>query len=85
MCYYNTIHHAGEKRFAHALVDSGVSAAIVPDLPLEESRPRCDEADEAGIETVMLEAHTAPDARLPRIVARARGIVFEVGMLGGMG
>jgi len=82
MCYYNTIHHAGETRFAHALVDSGVCAAIVPDLPLEESGPWCDAADEAGIETIMLAAPTAPDDRLPRIVARSRGFVYAVGLLG---
>lgn len=82
MCYYNTIHHAGDTRFAHALIDSGVSAAIVPDLPLEESGPWCNAADEAGIETVMLAAPTAPDDRLPRIVARSRGFVYAVGLLG---
>ena len=82
MCYYNTVHHAGETRFAHALRDSGVCAAIVPDLPLEESGPWCDAADKAEIETVMLAAPTAPDQRLPRIVARSRGFVYAVGLLG---
>jgi tryptophan synthase alpha chain len=82
MCYYNTIHHAGETRFAHALADSGISGAIVPDLPLEESGPWCDAADEAGIETVMLAAPTTPDDRLPRIVARSRGFIYAIGLLG---
>lgn len=82
MCYYNTVHHAGEARFAHALVDGGVCAAIIPDLPLEESGPWCEAADEAGIETVMLTAPTAPDDRLPRIVARSRGFIYTVGLLG---
>ena len=36
----------------------------------------------AGVETVMLAAPTAPDERLPRIVARARGFVYAVGLLG---
>ncbi len=35
-----------------------------------------------AIETVMLAAPTAPDERLPRIVARARGFVYSVGLLG---
>ena len=37
---------------------------------------------QAGIETVMFAAPTAPDERLPRIVARARGFVYSVGLLG---
>ncbi len=82
MCYYNTIHHAGHRRFAHLLREAGISAAIVPDLPLEEAGPWCDAADHLGIETVMLAAPTAPDDRLPRIAARARGFVYSVGLLG---
>lgn len=82
MTYYNTIHHAGHERFAAELAASGIAAAIVPDLPLEESGPWCTAADAAGIETVMLAAPTAPDARLPLICARARGFVYSVGLLG---
>jgi tryptophan synthase alpha chain len=37
MCYYNTVFHAGHERFANDLVAAGVSAAIVPDLPIEEA------------------------------------------------
>jgi tryptophan synthase alpha chain len=82
MCYYNTVHHAGHERFAHQLVSAGICAAIVPDLPLEESGPWCAAADGSGIETVMLAAPTAPDSRLPLVVARARGFVYSVGLLG---
>jgi tryptophan synthase alpha chain len=82
MCYYNTIHHTGHRRFAHLLRTAGIVAAIVPDLPLEESRPWCESADHEGIETVMLAAPTAPDERLPRIAARSRGFVYSVGLLG---
>ena len=82
MCYYNTIHHTGHRRFAHLLQTAGIVAAIVPDLPLEESGPWCESADFVGIETVMLAAPTAPDSRLPRIAARARGFVYSVGLLG---
>ncbi|MEP7112672.1 MAG: tryptophan synthase subunit alpha [Ilumatobacteraceae bacterium] len=82
MCYYNTVHHAGHERFAHQLLTAGIVAALVPDLPLEESGPWCEAADSAGIETVMFAAPTAPDERLPRIAARARGFVYSVGLLG---
>ena len=82
MCYYNTVFHAGHERFANDLRAAGVVAAIVPDLPLEESGDWCTAADAAGVETVMLAAPTAPDERLPRVVARARGFVYSVGLLG---
>lgn len=82
MLYYNTVFRAGHERFAAMCRDNGVSGAIVPDLPLEESGPWCDAADAAGVETVMLAAPTAPDARLPRIAERARGFVYAVGLLG---
>jgi tryptophan synthase alpha chain len=82
MTYYNLVHHDGHRRFAHRLVEVGVSGCILPDLPLEESLPWCRAADHEGVETVMLAAPTAPDERLPRIAARARGFVYAVGLLG---
>jgi tryptophan synthase alpha chain len=82
MTYYNLVHHDGHRRFAGRLVAAGIEACILPDLPLEESGPWCQAADDAGVETVMLAAPTAPDERLPRVVARARGFVYAVGLLG---
>lgn len=82
MCYYNTVFRAGHERFAKSLVAAGIAAAIVPDLPLEEAGDWCEAADAAGVETVMLAAPTAPDERLPRVCARARGFVYAVGLLG---
>lgn len=82
MTYYNLVHHAGHTRFASNLAGAGISACILPDLPLEESGPWCDAADAAGVETVMLAAPTAPDDRLPKIAARSRGFIYSVGLLG---
>lgn len=82
MLYYNTVFRAGHERFATSLVKNGVSAAIVPDLPLEEAGDWCRDADAAGVETIMLAAPTAPDSRLPLVVERARGFVYAVGLLG---
>jgi tryptophan synthase alpha chain len=82
MCYYNTVFRAGHDRFANTLRDSGIVGAIVPDLPLEESAQWASSADKSQIETVMLAAPTAPDERLPRVIDRARGFVYAVGLLG---
>lgn len=82
MTYYNLVHHDGHRRFAHRMVEAGIAGCILPDLPLEESEPWTRAADHEGIETVMLAAPTAPDERLPRIAARARGFLYSVGLLG---
>ncbi|MFM8848227.1 MAG: tryptophan synthase subunit alpha [Actinomycetota bacterium] len=82
MCYYNTVHHPGAERFAAMLASAGMWGAIVPDLPLEESGSWCAAADAHDLATIMLAAPTAPDERLPRVCARARGFVYSVGLLG---
>lgn len=82
MTYYNVAYHMGHERFAASLADTGVSAAILPDLPFEEVGPWATAADAAGVETVMLAAPTAPDERLPLVCARSRGFVYAVGLLG---
>jgi tryptophan synthase alpha chain len=82
MTYYNICFRMGHERFARTLADSGVAAAILPDLPLEEVGPWAQAADAANVETVLLAAPTAPDERLPRVCERARGFVYAVGLLG---
>lgn len=82
MTYYNIAFRMGHERFASSLAEAGVSAAILPDLPLEEVGPWATAADAVGVETVMLAAPTAPDDRLPLVAARARGFVYAVGLLG---
>lgn len=82
MTYYNIAFRAGHQRFAAELAEAGVSGAILPDLPLEEVEPWAAAADAAGVATVLLAAPTAPDERLPRICARARGFVYAVSLVG---
>lgn len=82
MTYYNICFHMGHERFASLLRESGVTGAILPDLPLEEVGEWAAVADAVGIETILLAAPTAPDERLPRICARSRGFVYAVGLLG---
>jgi tryptophan synthase alpha chain len=78
MTYYNIIFRAGHKRMAHSLAASGVSGAIIPDLPLEEIEHWAVQADGAGVATVLLVAPSSPEDRVARISARARGFVYAV-------
>lgn len=82
MTYYNSVHRVGHERFASSLAASGVSGAIVPDLPLEEVGEWAAAADAAGVATVLLAALTGSDERLRRICERSRGWVYGIGLLG---
>jgi len=82
MTYANLPHKAGWERFATDLARAGVTGAIVPDLPLEESGPWEAAATAAGVATVLLAAPNTPDDRLPRICQRSRGFVYGVTVMG---
>jgi tryptophan synthase alpha chain len=82
MTYYNIAYRIGHEKFASLLAGAGISGCILPDLPLEEVGSWAAAADAHDIETVLLAAPTAPDERLPRICARARGFVYGVGLVG---
>ena len=82
MTYYNIVYRAGHKRMANSLMAAGVSGAIIPDLSLEEIAPWAEEADAAGVETVLLVAPSSPEDRVARLCARARGFVYAVARMG---
>jgi tryptophan synthase alpha chain len=82
MTYYNLIFRAGHERIAGQMAESGVSGAIIPDLPLEEAGEWAEAADRAGVATVLLVAPSTPDERVGAICARSRGFVYAVGRMG---
>lgn len=82
MTYYNIVARTGHRRMARTFAASGIAAAIVPDLPLEELGPWAEEADRAGVETVLLVAPSTPPERVGAICDRARGFVYAVARMG---
>ncbi len=82
MTYYNLAYRMGDLRFARSLAAAGVSGAILPDLPLEESAVWEAEAAAAGVETILLAAPVTPDDRLGLIAERSRGFVYGVSRMG---
>ena len=82
MTYTNPVGHMGYRRFAAALRDAGIAAAILPDLPLDELGGWADAADAHDVETVLLAAPTTPDDRLVAICERSRGFVYGVSLMG---
>ncbi len=82
MTYANLPHKAGWDRFANDLARAGITGAVVPDLPLEESPPWEAAASAAGVDTVLLAAPNSPPDRLARICQRSRGFVYGVTVMG---
>lgn len=85
MTYYNLVARNGESRFAGMLAGAGVCAAIVPDIPLEESSSWEAAAAANGVEAVLLVAPVTPDDRLQHIVERSHGFVYTVSRMGTTG
>lgn len=82
MSYYNLIFRMGEQRFAAVLAEVGVSGAIVPDLPLDESTSWRQAAEACGLDSVLLVAPSTPEDRAERIGAASRGFLYAVGRMG---
>jgi tryptophan synthase alpha chain len=82
MTYYNLIYRAGHARMAGLMAESGVTGAIIPDLPLEELGPWAAAADDAGVATVLLVAPSTPAERIEAVSLRSRGFVYAVGRMG---
>lgn len=76
MTYANPILRQGIARFAARARAAGVDAAIVSDLPPDESPEAWAALDAEGIATVLLVAPTSPAERIPMILDRCRGFVY---------
>lgn len=72
--YLNPVLRLGPSAFARLCADSGVAAALVVDLPAEDSGPLAKALAERGVELVLLASPTTTDERL-RAIGRASGSV----------
>jgi len=75
-------YRGGLAGFASDAARAGVAGIIVPDLPSEESAEFDAALDPEGLARIDLYAPTTPDARLARLVPRARGFVYCVSLTG---
>ena len=72
--YLNPIFRLGVSAFARLCADSGVAAALIVDLPVEDAGPLTKALAARGVEIVLLASPTTTDARL-RAIGRASGSV----------
>lgn len=82
MAYYNTIHAYGEQDFCRDAAQAGVDGLIVPDMPVEESGPLKDRAEEAGLDLIFLLAPTSTPARRALVAKASKGFIYYVSLTG---
>ena len=82
MAYYNTIHAYGEQDFCRAAAQAGVDGLIAPDMPVEESGPLKDRAEEAGLDLIFLLAPTSTPARRASVAKASKGFIYYVSLTG---
>jgi tryptophan synthase alpha chain len=85
MLYYNLVFHYGLKRFIEMAGRSGIDGAIIPDLPLEESKELRDIAKRQGFSIIHLLAPTSSMERIKNIAAISTGFIYYVSLTGTTG
>jgi tryptophan synthase alpha chain len=82
MTYANPVWRLGHAEFLRRCLDAGVSAVIVPDLPVDEAKGWAAACGDAGVEPVFLAAPGTSDERLGEVAAASRGFVYCVATYG---
>jgi tryptophan synthase alpha chain len=82
MTSYSIVHRRGPERFVRQAIESGLSGAIVPDLPVEEAGPLAEVCKAHDFKLVLLVTPTTSPARARRIVQTATGFIYCVSVTG---
>ena len=85
MTYYNLVYHYGHEGSPADLAGSGVSATILPDLPIELADDWLTAAHEHEVENVLLVAPVSSDERLAMLAERTEGFLYAVSTMGTTG
>jgi tryptophan synthase alpha chain len=82
MSYYNPLRQRGDKHIADDLAAVGADAAIVPDLPPEESGELASALRARGLALVPFLAPTSPPSRIQRVAALEPVFIYCVALVG---
>jgi tryptophan synthase alpha chain len=88
MSYLNPLLNVMRRGLGAACAGAGVSACIIPDLPIEEAEPIRAELHAHGVGLVQLVSPVTPAARADRLAKASDGFVYAVmhtGVTGGGG
>src|SRR5262245_13663614 len=82
MVSYSLVHHRGPERFVAQAREAGLSGAIVPDLPVEESEELARLAAARDFKLIQLVTPTTPRDRAVRIARTSTGFLYCVSVTG---
>lgn len=82
LTYYNLVFQRGLEEFVHDCNLAGVAGLIVPDLPVEESKPLLKFCDLYDLNLIFLVAPTTTEKRILKILDVATGFIYIVSLLG---
>ncbi len=82
MVSYSLIHRRGQEAFLAQAQEAGLSGAIVPDLPVEESRAFAELATERDFKLIQLVTPATPQERALRIARASTGFLYYVSVTG---
>src|SRR3989338_597174 len=82
LVYYNLVYSNGTEKFLRRAKQAGVDSVLVADMPLEESAQFNKLCGKIGLEQVFIIAPTTGSARMKKILAKAKGFVYAVGVVG---
>lgn len=85
MTYTNLLLNHGYERFASQAAEAGISAVIVPDMPVEASGELRAALEAQGLYQIFLMTPNLSDERLRTIAEHARGFLYLVSVLGTTG
>lgn len=80
--YFNIPYSMGLEKFAEAAESARVQAILIPDLPLEEAVPLMEVFWKNGLKLILQVAPTTSQKRLERILAKASGFIYLIGIEG---
>nr|QNO52311.1 tryptophan synthase alpha chain [Methanosarcinales archaeon ANME-1 ERB6] len=82
LTYYNLVLQRGLEDFIADCESAGIKGLVVPDLPVEESKPLLRICDRHETDLIFLIAPTTTEKRMARILDIASGFVYVVSLLG---
>lgn len=82
LVYANLVYQQGIDEFYRKAKEAGIDGVLVPDVPVEESKPFVTSAKKHGIDPIFLVAQTTTNERLKKILKHATGYLYLVSVLG---